>query len=170
MAAAVAAAGGEAAAAALAAAKKRAASRSWILFDAAGEERELDADKYAIMHRVDINARDLRILDPLLSYPSTILGRERAIVLNLEHIKAIVTSEEVLLRDPSDENVIPVVEELRRRLAPSSSAQHDGKDNLSGQHDAEAAEEDGKFSRHFLKLQMSEAENMLSFCQVALSL
>uniref|UniRef100_A0A8R7QJ02 Magnesium transporter n=1 Tax=Triticum urartu TaxID=4572 RepID=A0A8R7QJ02_TRIUA len=142
MAAAVAAAGGEAAAAALAAAKKRAASRSWILFDAAGEERELDADKYAIMHRVDINARDLRILDPLLSYPSTILGRERAIVLNLEHIKAIVTSEEVLLRDPSDENVIPVVEELRRRLAPSSSAQHDGKDNLSGQHDAEAAEED----------------------------
>ncbi|KAM3277986.1 hypothetical protein ACQJBY_045706 [Aegilops geniculata] len=135
-------AGGEAAAAALAAAKKRAASRSWILFDAAGEERELDADKYAIMHRVDINARDLRILDPLLSYPSTILGRERAIVLNLEHIKAIVTSEEVLLRDPSDENVIPVVEELRRRLAPSNAAQHDGKDNLSGQHDAEAAEED----------------------------
>ena len=67
-----------------AAAKKRAASRSWILFDAAGEERELDADKYAIMHRVDINARDLRILDPLLSYPSTILCRERAIVLNLE--------------------------------------------------------------------------------------
>ncbi|KAM3277987.1 hypothetical protein ACQJBY_045706 [Aegilops geniculata] len=84
------------------------------------------------MHRVDINARDLRILDPLLSYPSTILGRERAIVLNLE----------VLLRDPSDENVIPVVEELRRRLAPSNAAQHDGKDNLSGQHDAEAAEED----------------------------
>lgn len=77
---------------------------------------------------------------------------------------------QVLLRDPSDENVIPVVEELRRRLAPSSAAQHDGKDNLSGQHDAEAAEEDGKFSRHFLKLQMSEAENMLSFCQVALSL
>jgi len=64
--------------------KKRGASRSWILLDAAGEERVLDADKYAIMHRVDINARDLRILDPLLSYPSTILGRERAIVLNLE--------------------------------------------------------------------------------------
>lgn len=64
--------------------KKRGSSRSWILFDAAGEERVLDADKYAIMHRVDINARDLRILDPLLSYPSTILGRERAIVLNLE--------------------------------------------------------------------------------------
>jgi hypothetical protein len=55
-----------------------------VVVAAAGEERVLDADKYAIMHRVDINARDLRILDPLLSYPSTILGRERAIVLNLE--------------------------------------------------------------------------------------
>jgi len=122
--------------------KKRGASRSWILLDAAGEEQLLDADKYAIMRRVDINARDLRILDPLLSYPSTILGRERAIVLNLEHIKAIITSNEVLLRDPSDENVIPVVEELHRRLAPSSATQHDGKENLSGQHDVEGAEED----------------------------
>jgi hypothetical protein len=36
------------------------------------------------MHRVGIHACDLRILDPLLSYPSTILGCERAVVLNLE--------------------------------------------------------------------------------------
>jgi len=77
--------------------KKRGASRSWILFDAAGEERVLDADKYAIMHRVDINARDLRILDPLLSYPSTILGRERAIVLNLE-VRPLVPPASPILR------------------------------------------------------------------------
>lgn len=64
--------------------KKWGASRSWILLDAVGDEQVLDADKYAIMCHVDINVRDLRILDPLLSYPSTILGRERAIVLNLE--------------------------------------------------------------------------------------
>jgi len=51
---------------------------------------------------------------------------------------------QVLLRDPSDENVIPVVEELRRRLAPSNATQHDGKENLNGQHDVEGAEEDGK--------------------------
>lgn len=42
---------------------------------------------------------------------------------------------QVLLRDPLDDNVIPVVEELRRRLAPSSATQHD----------VEGAEEDGKF-------------------------
>uniref|UniRef100_A0A803LFH8 Magnesium transporter n=1 Tax=Chenopodium quinoa TaxID=63459 RepID=A0A803LFH8_CHEQI len=92
-------------------------SSSWVLFNSEGESRFLDLDKYSILRRLRIHARDLRILDPLLSYPSTILGRERAIIVNLEHIKAIITAEEVWLRDPLDENVIPVVEELQRRLA-----------------------------------------------------
>ena len=95
-------------------------SRSWVSIVATGESETLDVDKYAIMHRVQIHARDLRILDPNLSYPSTILGRERAVVLNLEvricsvssnlgfvlsqslicvcllqHIKAIITADEV---------------------------------------------------------------------------
>ncbi|KAL2325171.1 hypothetical protein Fmac_024229 [Flemingia macrophylla] len=125
--------------------KKTQSSRSWILFDGTGQGSLLDVDKYAIMHRVQIHARDLRILDPLLSYPSTILGREKAIVLNLEHIKAIITAEEVLLRDPTDENVIPVVEELQRRLprlSASNQQQGNGKEYLGGQNDAEAAEED----------------------------
>jgi len=109
-----------------AAKKKGQPSRSWILLDTAGRGTALNVDKYAIMHRVQIHARDLRILDPLLSYPSAILGRERAIVVNLEvspfpfwslslsfllevpsivgadfrffflqHIKAIITAEEV---------------------------------------------------------------------------
>ncbi|XP_058085795.1 magnesium transporter MRS2-I-like isoform X2 [Magnolia sinica] len=125
--------------------KKTAVSRSWILLDCTGEDTILDVDKYAIMHRVQIHARDLRILDPLLSYPSTILGRERAIVLNLEHIKAIITAEEVLLQDPTNDNVIPIVEELRRRLSPANiihQAEGDGREHPSGQNDAEAGEED----------------------------
>ena len=64
--------------------KKTQPDRSWILVDAMGQGTILDADKNAIMNRVQIRARDLRILDALLSYPSTILGREGAIVLNLE--------------------------------------------------------------------------------------
>lgn len=124
--------------------KKGTGSRSWLLVDASGLETVLDVDKYEIMHRVQIHARDLRILDPLLSYPSTILGRERAIVLNLEHIKAIITSEEVLLRDPSDENVTPVVEELRRRLKPMKANRDDQREekDLNVQHDIETPEED----------------------------
>ncbi|XP_071938023.1 magnesium transporter MRS2-I-like [Coffea arabica] len=105
--------------------KKGAGSRSWKLMKSTGEEMDLDVDKYAIMRRVKVHARDLRILDPLLSYPSAILSRDRAIVLNLEHIKAIITAEEVLLRDQLDDNVIPVVEELRRRLKSISTA-HEG--------------------------------------------
>ncbi|KAJ6721452.1 RNA SPLICING PROTEIN MRS2 MITOCHONDRIAL [Salix viminalis] len=125
--------------------KKTQPARSWILVDATGQGTIIDADKHAIMNRVQIHARDLRILDPLLSYPSTILGREGAIVLNLEHIKAIITSEEVLLRDPMDENVIPVVEELQRRLPPANvfrQGHGNGKDYTGGQLDVEAGEED----------------------------
>ncbi|KAK3414912.1 hypothetical protein EUGRSUZ_H00214 [Eucalyptus grandis] len=127
-----------------AAKKKGQPSRSWILLDTAGQGTVLDVDKYAIMHRVQIHARDLRILDPLLSYPSTILGRERAIVLNLEHIKAIITAEEVLLRDPSDINVIPVVEELQRRLAVNAicQGQDDAEEYSHAQNDIEAGEDD----------------------------
>lgn len=119
-------------------------SRGWILLDSSGQDTILDVDKYAIMHRVHIHARDLRILDPLLSYPSTILGRENAIVVNLEHIKAIITAEEVLLRDPLDDNVIPVVEELRRRLPILNNTREDHGDGkeLGGQNDGEAGEED----------------------------
>lgn len=142
--------------------KKTQSSRSWILFDADGQGSLLDVDKYAIMHRVQIHARDLRILDPLLSYPSTILGREKAIVLNLEHIKAIITAEEVLLRDPTDENVVPVVEELQRRLPKVSSLhqqQGDGQEYVSSQHDTEAAEEDGRLDKSEPWL-----NNKLSWC------
>lgn len=64
--------------------KKKRASKTWLLLDTYGNTISLEVDKYAIMQRAGIHARDLRILDPLLFYPSAILGRERAIVLNLE--------------------------------------------------------------------------------------
>ncbi|XP_068323899.1 magnesium transporter MRS2-I-like isoform X2 [Pyrus communis] len=124
-----------------AAAKKKTTSlRSWISLDHDGQGTVLDLDKHAIIRRVQIHARDLRLLDPLLSYPSTILGREKVIVLNLEHIKAIITADEVLLRDPLDDNVLPIVEELQRRLPPSSA-------NFNGQgeeEDASGVQKDGE--------------------------
>ena len=51
---------------------------------------------------------------------------------------------QVLIIDPSNENVILVAEELHIRLASSSASHLDGKDNLSGQHDGKGAEEDCK--------------------------
>ncbi|KAK1287064.1 Magnesium transporter MRS2-I [Acorus calamus] len=62
-----------------------------------------------------------------------------------QHIKAIITAKEVLLRDPLDDNVIPIVEELRRRLPPVNEIPHgkdEGGEQLSMQHDVEVGEED----------------------------
>ncbi|KAI3883351.1 hypothetical protein MKW92_039597 [Papaver armeniacum] len=95
-----------------------AASRRWISLDSTGEATALDVDSHSIMQRAQIHARDLHMLDPLT--PSTILGREKAILVNLEHIKAIITAQEVLLRgnltDNEDNVINPVVDELKRRL------------------------------------------------------
>ena len=76
---------------------------------------------------------------------------------------------QVLLSDPSDENVIPVVEELRRHLAPSNATQLDGKENLSGQNDMEGAEEDGKIGfAFFFGLLMYVGSMFLYLCNVGI--
>ncbi|KAA3488614.1 magnesium transporter MRS2-3 [Gossypium australe] len=90
--------------------------RSWLLLDSTAHAFRLEAGKHSIMRRTGLPGRDLRILDPLLSYPSTVLGRERAIVINLEHIKAIITAQEVLLLNSKDPSVTPFVDELQRRI------------------------------------------------------
>ncbi|XP_011030312.1 PREDICTED: magnesium transporter MRS2-3-like isoform X1 [Populus euphratica] len=96
--------------------KKGTGVRPWLLLDSTGQAQVVEVGKHAIMRRTGLHARDLRILDPLLSYPSTVLGRERAIVINLEHIKAIITAQEVLLLNSRDPSVTPFLEELQGRL------------------------------------------------------
>ena len=93
------------------------ATQEWLLVPAAGEARAGEFGRHRIMEMTGLPARDLRVLDPLLAYPSTILGRDRAIVLNLEHVKAIVTAAEVLVRDPSNPRLQPFLHELNARLA-----------------------------------------------------
>ncbi|WOH09954.1 hypothetical protein DCAR_0729415 [Daucus carota subsp. sativus] len=90
--------------------------RSWIRVDASGESQVIEVDKLSMMRRCDLPARDLRLLDPSFVYPSTILGRDRAIVVNLEQIRCIITADEVFLFNSLDINVKQYVAELQRRL------------------------------------------------------
>nr|CAD1819838.1 unnamed protein product [Ananas comosus var. bracteatus] len=123
-----------------ASAKKAPAARSWMVVDPTGRGRcsMWISTRSCTAWRSRSGFEDPR---SLLSYPSAILGREKAIVLNLEHIKAIITAEEMFLRDPSEEHVVPVVEELRRRLPPANVGRQ-GKDEANAPHEVEGAEED----------------------------
>ncbi|CAL5357693.1 unnamed protein product [Camellia sinensis] len=47
-------------------------------------------------------------------------SREKAMVVNLEFIKAIVTTEEVMLLDPLFQEVLPFVDQLRQQLPHKS--------------------------------------------------
>ncbi|KAF5179266.1 Magnesium transporter mrs2-like protein, partial [Thalictrum thalictroides] len=90
--------------------------RSWIRVDTSGNSQIMEVDKFTMMRRCDLPARDLRLLDPLFVYPSTILGREKAIVVNLEQIRCIITADEVLLLNSLDNYVLQYVVELQKRL------------------------------------------------------
>jgi hypothetical protein len=45
------------------------------------------------------------------------LGRERAIVVNLEHIRAIITATEVLMINSNNPLIVQFVEDLQHRIA-----------------------------------------------------
>ncbi|KAM2027928.1 hypothetical protein ACFX1T_020152 [Malus domestica] len=96
--------------------KKAGGARLWMRFDRFGGSELVECDKNAIIRRAAIPARDLRILGPVFSHSSSILAREKAMVVNLEFIKVIVTAEEVLLLDPLRQEVLPFADQLRQQL------------------------------------------------------
>uniref|UniRef100_A0A2P2K377 Magnesium transporter CorA-like family protein n=1 Tax=Rhizophora mucronata TaxID=61149 RepID=A0A2P2K377_RHIMU len=91
-------------------------SRSWIKIDQDGNSKVVELDKATIMRHCSLPSRDLRLLDPLFIYPSTILGREKAIVVSLEQIRCVITAEEVFLMNSLDGCVVQYKSELCRRL------------------------------------------------------
>ena len=95
--------------------------RKWLKIDAEGNSQIMATDRHRLTHELGVQTRDLRILDPKFStnYPSAILCREKALVVNLMHIKAILTTEYVLIMDPEtqDGELDPFVRELENRLS-----------------------------------------------------
>lgn len=58
-------------------------------------------------------------------------AREKAIIVNLEFIKAIVTAEEILLLDPLRKEVVPFVDQLRLHFSQRSPRRMDGAGQLA---------------------------------------
>ncbi|KAH9754800.1 Magnesium transporter MRS2-3 [Citrus sinensis] len=145
--------------------KKVAGVRPWLVLDSTGQTQVVEAGKHAIMRRTGLPARDLRILDPMLSYPSTILGRESAIVINLEQIKDIITAQEVLLLNSRDPSVAPFVEELKRRILchyQATKAQEDDGDisNWKNLYDSGTPESRASSPPDFAGTGISESEEI----------
>ncbi|XAR56328.1 hypothetical protein NMG60_11036771 [Bertholletia excelsa] len=113
--------------------KKAGGARLWMRFDRFGQSELIECDKSTIIKRVSIPARDLRILGPVFSHSSNILAREKAMVVNLEFIKAIVTAEEILLLDPLRQEVLPFVDQLRQQLAHKTPPPIQGGSQMSVQ-------------------------------------
>ena len=80
-----------------------------------------------------------------MSYPSAILCREKALVVNLEHIKCIITTSYILVLNADEESVISFIEEIQRRLMPLEGAENGMKESsscsdLKGQSEEEHSE------------------------------
>ena len=100
-----------------------AAAAEWASVSTTGAWRVEPIGKHQLMRRTGLRARDLRALDPALSsYPSSLTGRDRAVVVNLERVRAVITASEVLVPGPRDPAAAPLVSELRARLAASAAA------------------------------------------------
>ncbi|KAJ0074947.1 hypothetical protein Patl1_34888 [Pistacia atlantica] len=112
-------------------------TKSWLVVSELGESRNEKVGKYWIMRRTGLPARDLRVLDPMLSYPSTIMGRERAIVVNLEHIKAIITAKEVFLLNSINPLVVEFVQDLQHRISSLHGTPTRQRDELGSDDKAE---------------------------------
>ena len=91
-------------------------NRSWMQIDRHGNSCTIVFDKATIMRRSSLPSRDLRLLDPLFDCPSTILTREKAIVVNLEQIRCIIMADEALLMNSGEDSVLQYVSEFCLRL------------------------------------------------------
>ncbi|RWR83615.1 magnesium transporter MRS2-3-like protein [Cinnamomum micranthum f. kanehirae] len=99
--------------------KKAIGVRPWLLIDASGQARWWKQGSTLSCVRTGLPAAICASSRPSPLLPLHRPRRERAIVINLEHIKAIITAQEVLLLNSKDPSVIPFIDELQRRFSPS---------------------------------------------------
>ena len=123
--------------------------KPWLRLDARGRPSTILADKHAVAARYGVPLRDLRLLDSALttSFSAALLCRKRTIVINLEHVKMLVTHQDVFLPPTASVECAAFVAELRRRLVQRHKAfERQEADRGAGDTDADGAPLSG--SRH----------------------
>lgn len=142
--------------------KKKPDTRLWMRLSSEGDSELLELDRNTLTQLVSIPARDLRILGPVFSQSSSILAREKAMVVNLEFIKAIVTAQEVLVLDPTGAAVLPFIDHLKEQLLASRSnnntqaltsiAEAEGQETLLGSDFVASTQDDLPFEFRVLEV------------------
>lgn len=99
----------------------------WLRVDSEGDTLVLTAGKHTLTAQLGVQARDLRLLDAApASSPPALLAREKSIIVNLEFIKCIISTEYCLLMDSGESRVAVFVEELQRRLRGTETTNSTG--------------------------------------------
>ena len=92
--------------------------KAWLKMNEEGICTPVTIDKHRLSSLLRVPMRDLRMLEPNFSnsYSAAILTRERCIVVHLEHVRLLITAEEVYLQDGRNPTVTKYLPELQRRL------------------------------------------------------
>uniref|UniRef100_A0A0D9VPA9 Magnesium transporter n=1 Tax=Leersia perrieri TaxID=77586 RepID=A0A0D9VPA9_9ORYZ len=130
-----------------------ASTRLWMRLDRWGGCEMAMCDKAFVARHSGLPARDLRILGPLHSRSPSILAREKAMIINLEFVRAIVTADEVLVLEPLAQEVLPFVEKLRKHFPLNSL----NADDVSSQ--VHMNNQDGKLAQHVPCFNEEESED-----------
>jgi magnesium transporter len=97
---------------------------SWLRLAPDGSTSTLHLDKHEVARRCAVPLRDLRLLESGLttSFATSLLSRERALVVNLENVKLLVTAEEALVPNPELPHMAAFARSLANTLSGADGA------------------------------------------------
>jgi magnesium transporter len=106
--------------------------RMWTVLDQHGRAKNLKASKTHVAAAFGIPLRDLHYLDPLRPTltPANIFIRPRCLIVNLEHMKFIVTAETALFLNAESLEVKRFIKFLRKYLKEVENAQLQKREDL----------------------------------------
>ena len=106
--------------------------RMWTVLDEHGRAKNLKASKAHVAAAFGVPLRDLHYLDPLRPTltPANIFIRPRCLIVNLEHMKFIVTAETALFLNAESLEVKRFIKFLRKYLKEVENAQMQKREDL----------------------------------------